>query len=181
MAMVFIKVGFPNFIPFWFLLFFIPATLYLAYHQTAMLTLINEIHFPCFPNPGFRRKIEKGSNDIQPQSLVFWVMLTIVTLVGGAVQTHSPNRAWAFQEIQCIICRVQKTWSTAKAMSYIAEGDPEPITGFEPAYSMLVALGSVEAPQSMRHVSSTWFCSVSASSSQAGSFFKSRAKSCPPF
>jgi hypothetical protein len=143
MAMVFIKVGFPNFIPFWFLLFFIPATLYLAYHQTAMLTLINEIHFPCFPKiQAFVEKSRKVLTTYNRNRWLFWVMLTIVTLIGGAVQTHLTKPGMGISGDSVHYLQGAENLVNGKGyVLHIAEGDPEPITGFEPAYSMLVAIG----------------------------------------
>lgn len=143
LAMILINVGFPYFIPFWFLLFFLPAILYLAYHQLARFTLTNEIRFPFFKS--IQTAVEKSVkflNIFNSNRWAFWVGIVIIAIIGAAVQLHltKPGMGISGDSVHYL----QGAENLAMGRGYvlhIAEGESVPITGFEPAYSTLIASG----------------------------------------
>lgn len=143
LAMLLIKVGFPYFIPFWFLLFFLPAVLYLACHQASQLTLASEIHLHFLSR--LRDALQKFGKFLFAFShnrWTFWIGLTLIVIIGAAVQLHltQPGMGISGDSVHYLQGAKNLAYGNGYVL-HITEGEPIPITGFEPAYPTLLAAG----------------------------------------
>jgi len=144
-ATIMIQVGFPDFIPFWLLIFFIPAMVYLLYQQTQFLILNDIIEFRIFTR--FRQFLHASKillEKINRDRWVFFVAITILAVLSVVIQLHLTNPGMGISGDSVHYLEGAKNIAAGKGyILEIAEGDPEPITGFEPVYSTLLSTGIV--------------------------------------
>ncbi len=142
-AVVLIEIGFPDFIPVWFLLIFLPAVFYLLFHQAKYLIQEQGFLWPLFQ--GIQKIPEKMGaffRRLNHNRWIFWIgAIAIAWIAVVAQQTLTrPGMGISGDSVHYL----QGAENLASGKGYviqIAEGDPEPITGFEPAYSTLLAVG----------------------------------------
>ncbi len=135
-----IHIGFPNFLPSFFLLFFIPAVIYLAYHQVQYLTQIQPLKFDSFSS--FKRllhRIAAFCNSLNHNKWVFWTLISIIVLAGAVSQIHltAPGLGLSGDSIHYL----EGARNMAAGSGYvrqIAKGGPVVMTGFPPVYSSVL-------------------------------------------
>jgi hypothetical protein len=140
-ATLLIHVGFPDFLPFWFLLFMIPTVIYLAYHQGHFL-----IRSEALREQGFKRiktaiqKIAAMYNKFNHSRLTFWILMLMIAIIGGAVQLHLTADGMGLSgDSVHYMDGARNMAAGAGYVRHIAEGEPVVMTGFPPVYpAMLV-------------------------------------------
>jgi len=159
LAMILIKAGFPDFIPGWFLLFFLPAVLYLLMCQTHYLIKKDLIAIQCF------NKLQKTISNIgafinifNKNRWVFWTLILIIATISSLVQLHLTQPGMGISGDSAHYLQGAQNLAQGKGyFLHIAEGEAAPITGFEPAYSMLLSAGifvGIEAQSTARVMNS---------------------------
>ncbi|MEA3327736.1 MAG: hypothetical protein U9R53_10620 [Chloroflexota bacterium] len=156
-ALIMIRVGFPEFIPFWFLLFYIPAMMYLLYHQTKFFIENEFIKIRCFSKISqYLHTAGSFLKKINRERWVFLIAIMILAILSAVIQLHLTSPGMGISGDSVHYLEGAKNLAAGKGyVLEIAEGDPEPITGFEPVYSTLLSTGillGVEAQQFARYV-----------------------------
>jgi len=144
-ATLMIRVGFPDFEPAWFLVFFIPAMVYLLYQQIKTLADLANIEIkPLSKFQHFLQKSAKLLNRINQNKWVFIVLLLIIATLGSVIQLQltSPGMGISGDSVHYMVGGKNLALGKGYVLD-ITEGEPEPITGFEPVYSALLAAGTL--------------------------------------
>lgn len=156
-ATLMIQVGFPEFLPFWFLIFLIPAMVYLLYQQTQFFIDNAIIEIKGFSRiKRFLQKCAELLSKINQERWVFWVVIVIIAILSAVIQLHLTSPGMGISGDSVHYLEGAKNLAAGKGyVLEIAEGDPEPITGFEPVYSTLLSTGislGMEAQQYARYI-----------------------------
>jgi len=137
---ILIHVGFPDFIPFWFLLFFIPTIIYLAYHQVKFLNRINYLNIQSFER--FKTTIQQIVRffyNINRSPLTFWILISIIAVLGSAIQIHLTDSGVGLSGDSVHYMDGARNLAAGSGyVRHIAEGEPVVMTGFPPVYPALL-------------------------------------------
>ncbi len=143
LAMVLINVGFPYFIPWWFLLFFLPATGMLAYHQVQFLSSQYDLNLTCSIRAGQAfSKIGEFFKKFNQSRWTFWILILLVALASAFAQLHltAPGMGISGDSVHYM----EGARNIAAGKGYIrqvAEGSPVVQTGFPPVYPLALIPG----------------------------------------
>ncbi len=143
LLMVLFNAGFPEFMPFWFLLLFMPVVFYLFYQQAQFLRkrgLVDCVYLS---------RIEQAVNatksliiSLNQNRWVFWVLIILVGILGSLTQLSltTPGMNISGDSVHYM----EGARNLAMGRGYvqnIAVGDPVHITGFDPGYSLSLVPG----------------------------------------
>ena len=142
-TMLLIEVGFPNFIPGWFLLFFIPAVAYLSVSQ---IIILSENGFLDFARncklPVTINRINTFLLRLNQNKWTFWVLITIVALVGASAQLSLTSGGMMVSGDSVHYMEGARNLAAGNGyVRHISEGDPVVTTGFPPVYSLILVPG----------------------------------------
>ncbi len=143
LAMLLINIGYPDFIPWWFLFFFLPATVMLAYHQFQYLSLQFDLNFACsLKATKTFTQIGVFLHHLNQSRWIFWILITLVALAGAFAQLHitEPGMGISGDSVHYM----EGARNIAAGNGYvrqIAEGDPVVQTGFPPVYPIALLPG----------------------------------------
>jgi hypothetical protein len=143
LAMLLIKVGFPELMPNWFLLFFLPAMGYLAYRQVDFLIDLDMLSCDHFNNlKSLVSRIDKASSRINQNRMTFWILIAIVAVLGAAahLQITAPGMGVSGDSVHYMDGALHLA-SGEGYVRHIAEGDPVVMTGFPPVYPAALVPG----------------------------------------
>lgn len=141
--MVLIRVGFPNFLPFWFLMIYLPATIYLTYCQ---INVLIEDHWLKWENFSKMRILIKKVKQIFSQwktnPWVLWVSLAMIGMIGSVIQLSmtSPGMIISGDSVHYMDGARNLAEGNGYVISFFADG-PVPITGFDPGYPIMLVPG----------------------------------------
>lgn len=143
LAMVLIEIGFPDFIPFWFLLFFLPATAFLAYRQVQLLSACGDLEIKIFP--ALKHWLVIVGNTLKTVNLsrwTFWILIGIIAILAAASQIHltAPGMGISGDSVHYLE-GARNMAAGSGYVRHIAEGDPVVMTGFPPVYSSVLLPG----------------------------------------
>ena len=165
LVMILINVGFPDFIPWWFLLTTLPAVAVLFYRQLRDLVHLGLIRSEKFLRIdqawlGFKKSVSAWNRDQR----LLWVLISMTALLGCITQLNitEPGMIISGDSIHYL----NGAENLASGRGYvltITQGDPAPITGFEPGYSLSLVPGILiggETPQVARFSNMLMFFAV---------------------
>lgn len=143
LMMLLMNIGFPDFMPFWLLLFFLPAVIYLAYSQLRFLDLSGI--FNCKRFTKITQLIEKVRlfiNTLNNDQRLLWLSLIAVGLIGSLVQQQMTSPGMIISGDSVHYMEGAKNLALRKGyVLNITYGDPVVITGFDPGYSLSLVPG----------------------------------------
>ncbi|MCB2209485.1 hypothetical protein KQH62_01210 [bacterium] len=144
LAMVLIEIGFPDFIPGWFLLFFLPAMALLAFRQVDYASQRFHLELACSLRArktfdtisGFLRHLNESQ-------WTFWIVVGLIALPAAGAQLKLTTTGMGISGDS--VHYIDGTRHIAAGDGYvrqIAEGDPVVMTGFPPVYSVSLLPGA---------------------------------------
>ncbi|MDY6872428.1 MAG: hypothetical protein SVR81_00460 [Chloroflexota bacterium] len=144
LAMVLINVGFPDFIPGWFLLFFLPAMGMLAVRQVDIASQVFQLELAC------SLQAKKAYDDVinflrrlNESRWTFWIFVGLIALAAAGAQLQLTTTGMGISGDS--VHYIEGTRHIAAGDGYvrqIAEGDPVVMTGFPPVYSISLLPGA---------------------------------------
>ncbi len=142
-ATAMVRVGFPDFVPAWFLFFFTSAVVYMIYQQIKILTDITFIKIKYFQK--FKKFLLKSGDLLSRINQKRWLLITsvmIIAILSSVIQLHltSPGMGISGDSVHYLEGAKNLALGNGYVLD-ITEGTPEPIIGFEPVYSALLAAG----------------------------------------
>lgn len=143
LAVVLIKIGFPDFIPLWFLLFFIPTVLFLAYHQIQYSIEQSGLNFQVF----WKFKMSLGKiggilTSFNHSRWLFWILIILMAILGASIQLHLTIPGMGISGDSVHYMEGAKNMALGRGyVRNITEDDPVVITGFPPIYSTFLLPG----------------------------------------
>jgi hypothetical protein len=143
LMMLLLNIGFPDFVPFWLLFFFLPAVTYLAYSQLRFLNKSGI--FNCKGLTKITQLIEKVKlfiNALNRDQRLLWLALIAVGLIGSLVQLHMTAPGMIISGDSVHYMEGARNLALGKGyVLNITYGDPDVITGFDPGYSLSLVPG----------------------------------------
>ncbi len=143
LIIVLLRVGFPEFLPCWFLLIFIPTNLYLSYSQIDLLQRNSYLNLEIFSELSkFIRDSRERISQSNKKLWVFWISMVIIGLVGSVIQLSmtSPGMIVSGDSIHYLEGARNLAEGHGYVINFIANG-PIAITGFDPGYSISLVPG----------------------------------------
>jgi hypothetical protein len=143
LMMLLINIGFPDFVPFWLLFFFLPSVFYLAYSQLRFFNssgILNSNGFTKIAQ--LNEKVKLFITALNHDQRLLWLALIIVGLIGSLVQLQmtAPGMIISGDSVHYL----EGARNLALGKGYVINityGDPVVITGFDPGYSLSLVSG----------------------------------------
>ena len=142
LATLLIKINYDAFMPRWFLALFIPAMIFLLYHQVEVFAKFD----PAF---SFNAKLQKALHKVRTGLLkvnqskwLFWVLILLIATL--AVYAHLSLTEEGMGISGDSVHYMNSTQNLAEGNGYvrtISEGDPIVMTGFPPVYPLSLLPG----------------------------------------
>lgn len=136
-----IRVGFPEFVPLWFLLLYLPVVVYLFYKQLGHFSEMGQIGRKLFVKiDQIVKLIKEGLSTINRDKRIFYVGIVIIAIFGSITQLKisQPGMIISGDSVHYLEGAVNLARGNGYVLT-ITTGDPVPIKGFEPGYSMFLA------------------------------------------
>jgi hypothetical protein len=143
MALILFNTGFPKFLPWWMLLFLIPAVVVLFIFQIRFIHQNYMIEIPGLKD--INRLLQKTTHliaKINHSSWTFWVVILLIAAAGCLIQLKitQPGMGISGDSVHYL----QGAQNLAAGNGYVRQikaADPVAITGFPPVYPFFISLG----------------------------------------